>query len=125
MLLDPIARAEYILDRNGHALGETDRLDDEEFLAHTMEQRFAVEEAESQEEADDIKSNNQGNSTCGPFSSYAHLLTPEKLDEIIPSLSAAIRAGHWAEAKELTIRLKYLRNIIRAAETWPETSSDH
>jgi hypothetical protein len=43
----------------------------------------------------------------------------------MPALSAAIGEGRWAEAKELTIRLKYLHNIIRAAEKWPETGSDH
>jgi uncharacterized protein YeaC (DUF1315 family) len=46
------------------------------------------------------------------------------MDEIIPQLSTAIHAGKWADAKEMTIRLKYLRNIVRAAEKWPEMGSD-
>jgi molecular chaperone HscB len=59
MLLDPIARAEHLLAREGHTLDETDRLDDAVFLADTMEQRFLLEDAESQADADAVRADNQ------------------------------------------------------------------
>ena len=44
-LLNPLSRAEYILERNGVHISEADQVEDLEFMGDIMEQREAIEEA--------------------------------------------------------------------------------
>lgn len=48
-LLNPLSRAEYILERNGVHISESDHVEDMEFMADIMEQREAIEEAGSED----------------------------------------------------------------------------
>lgn len=44
-LLRPLARAEYILERNGYSLSERDQVDDMAFMMEIMEARETIDEA--------------------------------------------------------------------------------
>lgn len=59
-LSSPLRRVEYILAKEGHAGGETDKLDDMELLSDIMEAREGLANAESQEEVNSIRGDNDG-----------------------------------------------------------------
>ena len=53
------------------------------------------------------------------------LMLAEKINEIIPELSAAVKEEDWDAVKRATIKLKYLQGISAAAEAWPNRVHDH
>jgi molecular chaperone HscB len=53
-------RVEYILECNGMPLDETDQLEDPMFIMEIMEEREALEDADSQEDVQAILNRNQG-----------------------------------------------------------------
>ncbi|GJE86120.1 co-chaperone Hsc20 [Phanerochaete sordida] len=107
-LLNPYTRAEYIMQLEDIHIGESDSLDDPELIMEIMEAREELETAEDREDVERIREENQ-----------------EKIDEIIPELSAAVAAKDWDAAKNATVKLKYLQGINAAAEAWPNTAHDH
>jgi molecular chaperone HscB len=126
MLLNPVAHAEYILGLNGVEIGEEEHVDDQEFIMDIFEQRSDLEDCESPDAAKQLSDVNQGTcdiSVCNYDPLVDHLAV--KANEISSQLSKAIQHEAWQQAKELTIRLKYLRSIISAANAWPDTTSDH
>lgn len=57
---------------------------------------------------------------------YVHgLVCAEKIDSLLPELSAAVASKDWDSAKRTTIKLKYLQGINAAAEAWPNRVHDH
>lgn len=61
-LSDPFLRAAYILTREGVASDSESILDDPTVVMEVMEAREALEEAQTEEEVEDIRSQNRG--TC-------------------------------------------------------------
>lgn len=59
-LLSPLARTEYILEQQGHALAEEDQLDDMELMGEVMMAREAIEE-DDLAEVEEIRKENNGN----------------------------------------------------------------
>jgi DnaJ-domain-containing protein 1 len=53
-------RVEYILERHGLPLSETDQLEDPAFIMEIMESREELEEASSQEDVNALIAANQG-----------------------------------------------------------------
>lgn len=60
-LLHPLARAEYILERNQLPMSENDKVDDIAFMTDIMEAREVIEDSRSLDEIEDIiDKNNRG-----------------------------------------------------------------
>lgn len=59
-LLKPLARAEYILERNGHPMSEEDKLDDMIFISQVMEAREEIENADNPVSIQAIRDENRG-----------------------------------------------------------------
>lgn len=59
-LLKPLARVEYILDRNGRPISETDSVDDPVFFAEVMQVMEDIDEAEEEQALEQISKLNDG-----------------------------------------------------------------
>ncbi|WWC94869.1 Fe-S protein assembly co-chaperone HscB [Kwoniella sp. B9012] len=100
VLGDELRRAEYILSIYDKATEETDKLDDPMMLAEILEAREELEEAESQEDIQRIRSDNHA-----------------KVEDIIAQLGSAFSEDppNLDEAKNLAVQLKYWRGLENAA----------
>ncbi|KAL8838360.1 MAG: hypothetical protein Q9170_002167 [Blastenia crenularia] len=113
-LLNPLARARYLLSLRGVELGEDESIAgsplemgggggnvDAGFLMDVMEVREAIEEAASKEEIEEMKQkNNERKRKC-----------EDRLDELF-------RAEDIETARTETVRLGYWVNVATALEAW-------
>ncbi|KAF8909025.1 hypothetical protein CPB84DRAFT_1665967, partial [Gymnopilus junonius] len=104
-LLNPLSRAEYILERNGVHISEADQVEDMEFMVDIMEQREAIEEAGA-EDPDRVQQIVEANDA--------------KIETTIQDLTLLIEQHDWQQVKAAAIRLRYLQGIQRAAGKWME-----
>ncbi|KAI9003202.1 HSCB C-terminal oligomerization domain-containing protein, partial [Gaertneriomyces semiglobifer] len=98
-LRDPLSRAKYLLSLNHLSLAEHEGLSDPHLLMEVMEIREALEEASSQHEVDNIKTEND-----------------QRIAETVQRLSDAFRSHDLEIAKKLTAQLQYwmnIKNVIR------------
>ncbi|PPQ64272.1 hypothetical protein CVT24_008410 [Panaeolus cyanescens] len=104
-LLRPLARAEYILERNGYPLSERDQVDDMEFMMEIMDSRERIDEA-----------------SPGDKSSISSLVeeNEEHIEKTINELTELISKENWEDAKAAAIRLRYLEGIENAGKKWLE-----
>ncbi|KAI0296206.1 hypothetical protein BC826DRAFT_1005881 [Russula brevipes] len=107
-LLHPLSRIHYILSLHNLGVSETDQLDDPHLITEVIEVREALEDASSESEVDEIK-----NGVVG------------KISTTLKNIEHAVHAEKWDEAHREAVRLKYLRGIEAAAESWPNRPSDH
>jgi len=108
-LSNPLRRAEYILQREGYPIGESENLEDPEVLMETMEMREQIEGAESKEEVEQVRAANA-----------------QRLEQTMQEITELIGQKDWPAAKVTAIKLKYLQGIENAAEAWPHPlGSDH
>ncbi|KAJ1311569.1 hypothetical protein OPQ81_010053 [Rhizoctonia solani] len=89
-LRSPLKRAEYLLSLRGTEMGETDSLEDHDFIMEIMEMRESVEDAETRDELENIFMDNQ-----------------ELIQEEIGMISKAFDSGDLKTAKDASVRLKY------------------
>ncbi|KAH9486930.1 Iron-sulfur cluster co-chaperone protein HscB-like protein [Psilocybe cubensis] len=104
-LLDPLARAEYILKRNGVVMSETDQTDDMELLEKVMDanEAIAMMGPEDADQISELRSKNQ-----------------DDMKRVSDVLEGLIREQRWQEAKGEAIRLRYLQGIERSYRKWQE-----
>ncbi|TBU35251.1 hypothetical protein BD311DRAFT_709602 [Dichomitus squalens] len=107
-LSDPLRRAEYILAREGLAGEETDKLEDMDLLMEVMEAREGLASAESQEEVEEIRSQNQA-----------------KIEEVLKEIEDLVAEKNWDALRTAAVKLKYLQGIQSAAAAWPAVVHDH
>ncbi|KAL8723975.1 MAG: hypothetical protein Q9181_007044 [Wetmoreana brouardii] len=116
-LLNPLARARYLLSLRGVEMGEDESIAgtpsgldsggggdgamDSALLMEVMEVREGIEAAESREEIDEMKAENDGRKTASEV----------RLDELF-------RAGDIDGARRETVRLGYWVNVGTALENW-------
>lgn len=103
-LLHPLPRAFYLLEKHGVSeVSESDSLEDPELLMEVMELRERLEDAESEEEAAEVRADN------------AKLLeaTIEKLKQAFAQTPPDLET-----AKEASVQLRYWTNIEKAAREW-------
>jgi len=103
-LLNPLLRAQYLLERNGiPPADESDSLEDAELLMEVMELRERLEEAGDEDEAASVRTDNR-----------------EHLARTLSSLSTAFSASppDFDTARKLTVELRYWLNIDKAAREW-------
>ncbi|KAF8078619.1 hypothetical protein FPV67DRAFT_1465846 [Lyophyllum atratum] len=67
-LLNPLSRAEYLLEQHHVPISETDQVDDIEFMSDIMQARETIEEAEDGDEVANLLQQNSGSFT--PFKGY-------------------------------------------------------
>ncbi|KAF9352913.1 hypothetical protein BGX26_009305 [Mortierella sp. AD094] len=104
-LKEPLSRANYILELLGSPIHESESLSEPELLMEVMEARELLEDAQTEEEVEDLKSVNDG-----------------RISETVDGLSVAFKEHDLETAKTLAIKLQYwirIKNVIRdwAAET--------
>ncbi|KAF9056163.1 HSCB C-terminal oligomerization domain-containing protein [Panaeolus papilionaceus] len=104
-LLRPLARAEYILERNGYSLSERDQVDDMAFMMEIMEARETIDEA-SPDDKSSIEALIEENT--------------QHIESTIKDLTRLISEENWEETKAAAIRLRYLEGIEKAAKRWLE-----
>ncbi|KAL1670347.1 hypothetical protein GGF50DRAFT_93949 [Schizophyllum commune] len=102
-LLNPLSRAEYILERNGMQVDEHDHVDDMEFIGQIMMARESIEDAQNVEEVNTAAEE-----------------AAEQISECLKNIEIQSAAQDWAGMKDSTVRLKYWEGIQRAAEQWKE-----
>ena len=124
-LLDPYTRAEYILQLEGVHINESESLDDTELIMEVMEAREELDTAESREDVDRIRNENEGAHLLADGTRCILMVSTEKIEMLLPKLSSAVQAKDWEAAKRETIKLKYLQGIDAAAEAWPNRVHDH
>lgn len=98
-LLHPLARAEYILERNQLPVSENDKVDDIAFMTDIMEAREVIEDSRSLDEIEDIIDKNN-----------------QSISETIKELEAFVLGKDWDAVKASAVRLRYLEGIQRAAK---------
>jgi molecular chaperone HscB len=59
-LKEPLARAQYMLALNGVEVSESESLEDPELLMEVMEVREQMEEAETEEDIEKLRLDNEG-----------------------------------------------------------------
>ncbi|PPQ80801.1 hypothetical protein CVT25_001926 [Psilocybe cyanescens] len=102
-LSNPLARAEYILKRNGVSISESDHLQDMTLLANVMEAREVIDACTP----DDISEIHQLKDA-----------NEEDTKEVIAEVDSLISEQKWQEAKAAAIKLRYLQGIERAIKRW-------
>ncbi|GHJ86012.1 hypothetical protein NliqN6_2414 [Naganishia liquefaciens] len=102
-LVNPLSRAQYLLEIYGNPIAETDSLDDPALLMDVMEAREELEEAETEEEVERVKASNA-----------------EHIQEAMRGLAEAFgrHPPDLTRAKALAIEMQYLQNLERAAREW-------
>ncbi|KAI7861691.1 hypothetical protein BDF14DRAFT_1865699 [Spinellus fusiger] len=104
-LLNPLARAHYLLALKGRHVGESESLQDPQLLMDVLEFREELEEAETKEDVARLKSRND-----------------VKCQETIAHLSEAFHNQELDKAKEYAVQLQYLENNKRSILDWSPTN---
>ncbi|KAI5124692.1 hypothetical protein M0805_004299 [Coniferiporia weirii] len=98
-LLSPVLRAQYILSQEGFQPSETDKLTDQELVMEVMESREELDEAETLDDVEHIRTRNN-----------------IKIEETHNSIAKLINEKKWEEARDAAVKLKYLEGIDSAAK---------
>ncbi|EJD03953.1 Co-chaperone Hsc20 [Fomitiporia mediterranea MF3/22] len=105
-LQSPVLRAQYILIQEGFPPSETDKLTDRGLVMEIMEAREQVDEAESLEDIERFRSENEG-----------------KMKAVYDKIENLIAEKKWEEARDAVVELKYLEGIqLAAKEKWDSLS---
>ncbi|KDE07567.1 hypothetical protein MVLG_02236 [Microbotryum lychnidis-dioicae p1A1 Lamole] len=103
-LVDKRRRAEYLLELSQVEIGEAEAVTDPELLMDIMDTREALEDAQTEEEVAQIRSDNQN-----------------QIDETFQKLSQAFEDAQNPDlglAKDAIIKLKYLENVENVCREW-------
>lgn len=122
-----MSRIHYILSQQNLGVSETDKLDDPRLITEVIEAREALEDASSESEVDEIKNDVSG--SCDTIS-IRYLPSADsstgRIQATLKKIEHAVHLGSWDEAHREAVRLKYLRGIEAAAQSWPDTPpGDH
>jgi len=96
-LLDPLSRAIYLLSIKSIEIGESNTMDEKEFLMEIMEINERLSDVKSKEELDDMRASNS-----------------DSIEDCIACLTEAFQSDNLHAAKKHTIKLQYYRNIFAA-----------
>ncbi|RDB28426.1 Iron-sulfur cluster co-chaperone protein HscB, mitochondrial [Hypsizygus marmoreus] len=105
-LLNPLSRAEYILQRHHIPVSETDQVNDMQFMSEIMEARETIEDAENESDVLSVMGE-----------------TRDGIKSTIDELEGLIGKMQWEDAKSAAVRLRYLEGIERAAKKWLDNHS--
>lgn len=105
-LLNPLSRAEYLLELNQLPMSETDQIDDMEFVSDIMEAREIIEESSDIDEVRALADANEA-----------------RIKETISEIEKLSGEKNWSAMKEASIQLRYLEGIRKAANKWIDNNS--
>jgi molecular chaperone HscB len=121
-LLHPLSRIRYILSQHNLDVLETDQLTDPLLISEIIEIRETLEDASSEIEVEEIKNDVAGlRETMYKFSPADD--PTGKISATLENIKQAVHLENWDEAHREAVRLKFLRGIEAAAQSWPNT--DH
>lgn len=102
-LMDPLARAQYVLSLNGIDVAgdETAKVEDQGLLMEVLEARETVEDADTPENLVELREKNEARSL-----------------ETVRLLEGALENGDWVSAKQEAVRLRYWMNISESLQNW-------
>jgi len=100
-LQSPLSRAQYLLELNGYDTLETDSLDEASsaLLLEVLETREALESAASQQELEQLRTENDA-----------------RVEETVEELAGLLGEERWGEAREAAVRLRYWVGIEDAVK---------
>ncbi|KAH9982894.1 Co-chaperone Hsc20 [Lactifluus volemus] len=101
-LLRPLSRIHYILSQHNVGISETDQSNDPQLITEIIEIREALESASSEGEVEEIKHDVTG-----------------KVSVTTKNIEEAVHLENWEKARREAVRLKYLRGLEAAAQSWP------
>ncbi|KAI0322333.1 hypothetical protein OF83DRAFT_1094751 [Amylostereum chailletii] len=107
-LLFPLGRIQYILRKHGIEVSESDKIDDVAFISEIMDAREALEEAESNEDVQKVREENES-----------------LMKDCLNDIEQLVASQDWDGARGAAVRLRYLQGIEDAAKSWPATPFDH
>lgn len=105
-LLNPLSRAEYILELNQLPMSESDQVNNMAFMSRVMEAREIIEESEDKSEIMALAEENNA-----------------RIKETVGEIGRLVGKRDWVGVKEAAIRLRYLEGIHRAVGKWMESVS--
>ncbi|KAF9095903.1 hypothetical protein BGX27_001207, partial [Mortierella sp. AM989] len=108
---EPLSRANYILELLGSPIHESESLNEPELLMEVMEARELLEDAETEEEVEELKSVND-----------------DRIKETVDGLTVAFKEQDLETAKALAIKLQYwirIQNVIRDWAAGKPIVADH
>ncbi len=118
-LLNPLSRAEYILELNQLPMSESDQVNDMTFMSHVMEAREIIEDGEDESEIVALAEENDGvcvlRKTCRDGNKFNNIA---RIKETVAEIERLVGEQNWVRVKEETIRLRYLEGIRRAVNKW-------
>ncbi|TIA88176.1 hypothetical protein E3P99_02726 [Wallemia hederae] len=100
-LLNPLSRAVHLLELNGIEIAEADSIQDTSLLIEVLDLREQLEDAETEDQVAELRQENQ-----------------ESITQTIQHLSQAFQDQDLQQAKNFTIKLRYLTNLDTAARDW-------
>lgn len=116
-LLNPLSRAEYILELNQLPMSESDQVNDMAFMSHVMDARETIEEGEDDREICILAEENDG--MCSEKSVVTKSdINTERIKDTVAEIERLVAERDWVRMKEAAIRLRYLEGIHRAVNKW-------
>ncbi|KAK2461913.1 hypothetical protein APHAL10511_006376 [Amanita phalloides] len=100
-LLNPLSRAEYILELNQLPMSEADQVNDMAFMSHIMDAREMIEESENKDEIMTLAEDNDA-----------------RIKGTVAEIERLAGERDWIGVKEAAIRLRYLEGVRRAVNAW-------
>ncbi|KAF9903746.1 hypothetical protein EC991_003394 [Linnemannia zychae] len=110
-LKEPLSRANYMLELLGAPIHETESLNEPELLMEVMEARELLEDAQTEDEVQELKSVNDA-----------------RIKDTVAGLSKAFKSQDLEQAKTLAIELQYwirIQNVIRDWAAGKPVVADH
>ncbi|KAG0241294.1 hypothetical protein BGX31_001280 [Mortierella sp. GBA43] len=110
-LKEPLSRANYMLELLGAPIHETESLNEPSLLMEVMEARELLEDAQTEEEVQELKSQNDA-----------------RIKEAVDGLSKAFQSQDLEQAKTTAIELQYwirIQNVIRDWAAGKPIVADH
>jgi molecular chaperone HscB len=117
-LLRPLSRIHYILSQHNVGISETDQSNDPQLITEIIEIREALESASSEGEVEEIKHDVTGSHTTCLISVVAYDFIG-KVSVTTKNIEEAVHLENWEKARREAVRLKYLRGLEAAAQSWP------
>lgn len=115
---NPLTRAQYILEQNGHQVNEGDSLSDPGLLMEVMEFREELEEITTERDLVPLKQRNDGRFIYKYKLLAILTLYLEKYLQVVDRLTEAFDKEDYQLAKNLAIELQYLASIKSAIHEW-------
>ncbi|KAF9526479.1 hypothetical protein CPB83DRAFT_857885 [Crepidotus variabilis] len=104
-LSDPLHRATYLLELNGHPIEEADKMEDIEFIGDVMHDIDTIQEAGKEEEAE-VREVTDRNDNF--------------IQQVLKDIEERIAQNDWETVKDLVFKLRMARRVQDFSKDWAE-----